>query len=320
MKLLIPLISILALVTSCGKSSQQANAETAAPTKATVNFDADSAYNYVARQVAFGPRVPGTAAHTQCHDWIASQLSSFGATVTAMDTVILNPAGKAVDIRNIYATIRPDAPRQVMLLAHYDTRPWADRDSDPNAHNTPIDGANDGASGVAVILEIARNAMNADPDTGLQILIVDAEDSGTYDGDDREWCLGSQAFAAALPHSGIRRPDYAILLDMVGGRDAQFDREYFSQIYARDVCDKIWRAAAKAGHSSRFKNTRGGAVNDDHCYLIEAGIPTVDIIESANPATGSFNPTWHTLSDNIDNIDRSTLRAVGETVTQAIFN
>lgn len=284
---------------------------------AAAEFDADSAYQFIARQVEMGPRVPGSAAHARCHQWIVDRLTAMGATVELHDTTVVSPAGKAVKVRNIRALVNPQAHRRVMLAAHYDTRPWADRDSDPANYHTPIDGANDGASGVAVILELLRN-YPASSTTGLEILLLDQEDSGSYTGDDREWCLGSQAYAAKLGPLD-RRPDFGVLLDMVGGRGATFPREYFSQAMAPQVNNRVWGAASAAGQSSRFPDRVGGAVNDDHVYLLEAGIPIVDIIESHNPATGSFNPTWHTLDDTLDNIDRATLASVGAVVTQAIY-
>lgn len=280
-------------------------------------FSADSAYAFIAAQVAMGPRVPGSEAHARCHDWLAERLRSYGAEVELLDTVVLSPAGKAVEVRNIRALVNPDAPRRAMLAAHYDTRPWADRDSDPANYHTPIDGANDGGSGVAVILELLRNY----PDscrTGLEILLLDQEDSGSYTGDDREWCLGAQAYAASLGPL-YRRPDFGVLLDMVGGRGAVFPREYFSQVMAPQVNNRVWSAAADAGQSARFPDRVGGAVNDDHVYLLEAGIPIVDVIESQNPATGSFNPTWHTLDDTLENIDPATLAAVGATMMKLLY-
>lgn len=310
---------LLTALTGCSAGTKPASTSSLPDTfTPAAQFSADSAWQYIADQVNFGPRVPGSAAHAACHSYLVDKLTAIGAEVTLLDTIFTSPTGERVPIHNIMATIRPEARRQVMLLAHYDTRPWADRDSDPAAYKTPIDGANDGASGVGVILELARNAVSADPEVGLQILFVDYEDSGTYTGDDNEWCLGSQAFAASITPSYVR-PDYALLLDMVGGRGASFPREYFSAAYASPVSDRIVRAAARAGYADRFPDRVAMAVNDDHIPLLAAGIPTVDIIECANSATGSFNPTWHTLDDTLEHIDKATLKAVGDVVTEAIY-
>jgi len=221
-------------------------------------------------------------------------------------------------VYNIFGSINPGATRRVLLLAHYDTRPHADEDPDPSNRSTPLDGANDGASGVAVLLDVAR-ALRANPvdSIGVDILLTDLEDSGT-DGDDTSWCLGTQKWVENMPYTDGNLPAYGILLDMVGGRDARFNREMISDSYARHICDKVWAVAAASGLSARFPNERGGAVIDDHLYINRAGIPCIDIIENANPATGSFNPTWHTLGDNIGAIDPATLAAVSQVVLNTL--
>ena len=159
---------------------------------------------------------------------------------------------------------------------------------------------------MAVLLDVAR-ALRANPvdSIGVDILLTDLEDSGT-DGDDTSWCLGTQKWVENMPYTDGNLPVYGILLDMVGGR------------YARAICDKVWAVAAASGLSARFPNERGGAVIDDHLYINRAGIPCIDIIENANPATGSFNPTWHTLGDNIGAIDPATLAAVSQVVLNTL--
>lgn len=318
-----PIMSILAagavLISCSAKSGGNTPAsEPTTPTEARLpEFSADSAYRHVVRQVEFGPRVPGTDAHCACADYIAESLRSAGADVTFQDTLFAAPGHEPVAIHNIIGRFNHEAQRQVMLLAHYDTRPWADEDPDPKAHKTPIDGANDGASGVGVILEIARLARSLPPTTGLTLLLVDQEDAGETGGDDATWCLGSQAWAAALRPTDPK-PTYAILLDMVGGRNALFHPEYFSANYAPSTVDRVWRTAAALGYANRFPTQIGGAVNDDHIALLRAGIPAIDIIETQHPETGSFNPSWHTLDDNIDNIDPTTLKIVGDVVWKTI--
>lgn len=312
----------IGLLSSCGSTTKKESNGNVSQTGDTlshrIGFDADSAYEYVARQVAFGPRVPGTSAHKECATWLESELKRHGAEVTVTDTTMRSTDGRLYPVHNITGRFNPTAVKRVMLVAHYDTRPTADEDPDPANRTRPIDGANDGASGTAVILEIARHASAALPaDRGLDILFVDTEDSGTHD-DDATWCLGSQAYVASL-EPGAPRPVYAILLDMVGGEDARFAREYFSDTYARPVNDRIWQTARQLGHGDRFPDRVGGAINDDHVHLLGAGIPTVDIIETTHPETGSFNPTWHTMADNIDNISRETLRTVGRVITATIY-
>ncbi len=291
-------------------------------------FSPDSAMAYVRRQVAMGPRTPGSDASRACAAWMAAALRAAGAdTVVQQRGTVSRFDGTTLPACNILARFAPDAPRRVLLLAHYDTRPWADMEPDPAARHRPIDGANDGASGVAVLLEIARCLGQHPAAVGVDILMVDAEDSGygeltappgSRDNGD-SWCLGTQMWTASAPYAGTTSPAYAVLLDMVGGRDARFHREQFSDLSAPRVVDRLWAEAAALGYGDTFINEPGGAVVDDHVYLRRAGIPAVDIIESLNPATGSFPPTWHTSQDNIDNIDPATLERVGRTVLSLLY-
>lgn len=280
-----------------------------------IEFNSDSAYSYVAAQVDMGPRVPGTESHRLCRRFIENKLQQAGAVLSFQDTAIIRN-GKEIKVHNIHARFNPQAKKSVMLLAHYDTRPWADQESDPALKSRPIDGANDGASGVAVLLEIARHIRELPASTGIEMLFVDQEDAGNNDDDD-SWCIGSQLWAESkiMPY---KRPEYAILLDMVGAHDARFHREYFSYTYAKPVVDRVWNTASRLGYGDRFPSETAGAVNDDHIHLIQAGIPAIDIIECNNPRTGSFNPSWHTLSDNIDNIDPQTLKIVGEVILETL--
>lgn len=285
-----------------------------------VEVDADTVYALVAAQTAMGPRVPGTKGHDRCMAFIQERLAAAGAEVGVQDTVFA-PAEtdiKPQRVRNITGRFNAGAPRHVLLLAHYDTRPWADEDANPANHDTPIDGANDGASGVAVLLEIARLMERLPDNVEVEMLFVDAEDAGNHT-EDLSWCIGSQAWAAAFNPLDRRVPDYAILLDMVGGKNALFHREYFSQQYAGEVNNKVWNTARQLGYGDRFPNAIGGAINDDHIHILSVGIPAIDIVESAHPSTQSFNPTWHTLNDNINNIDRATLKMVGDVVINTIF-
>lgn len=321
-KILLAAATICAATACSGKNgndaadSSQANPE---PRPAEISFSADSAYRFVADQVAFGPRVPGTDAHARCADYIIGKLKAYGADVTVQDTTMTDLNGNPHKIKNIIGRINPEAPTAAaMLLAHYDTRPWADQDPDPSKHSTPIDGANDGASGVAVMLEIARNASSLSPDKGIDLLFVDAEDGGQYS-DDLSWCLGSQLWAAS-PDSGFRPVGYALLLDMVGGKDARFNREYFSEVNAPGINNLVWSTARSLGYADRFPDQIGGAINDDHVPLLRAGIPAVDIIETHNDQSQGFNPTWHTTDDNLSNIDPVTLGIVGRVVTKVLQN
>lgn len=320
------------MAAACGAGKQPQAPSAADPAESEEQtsmpvFEADSAYEYVGEQVKMGPRVPGTEAHRRCAAWIESELMRHGAdTVLIQEATVTNPNdGKPLSIKNILGRYNPDSPERILLVAHYDTRPTADEEKDESKRNMPIPGANDGASGVGVMLEIGRQLALRRPETGVDLLMVDAEDLGISDsdsGDDTSdtWCLGSQYFAKNLPYSAVTMPDMAIVLDMVGGKGAKFHREQFSDAYSRPTVDYVWATAARAGYGDKFINKPGGAILDDHLPLVRAGIPAIDIVESHSDVTGSFPPTWHTLSDNMDNIDKRSLEAAGQTVINLIYS
>lgn len=281
------------------------------------DFNADSAYNYLAKQVAFGPRVPNTAAHREAGDWIAARMKGFGANVVEQKAELKAFDGTVLDARNIFAQINPERKDRILLLAHWDCRPWADQDSDPQNYSIPVDGANDGASGVAVLLEIARQLSVNPINKGVDFLFVDAEDWGA-EGNDESWALGTKYFVNNLPVKGYS-PRYAILLDMVGGEGATFCREYFSERSAPQVSEELWQTASQLGYGEMFLNRMGTAVLDDHVELIKAGIPAIDIIEYHPGAESGFNPRWHTTSDNLEGISKTTLNAVGTTLIRHLY-
>lgn len=298
-----------------------AESESAAPgdvmTEAVLgNFDADSAYTYLARQVAFGPRVPNTEAHRKTGDWLVAELQRHNAQVYEQKANIKAFDGTILNARNIFAQINPEEGDRLLLLAHWDCRPWADKDPDPDKRNEPVDGANDGASGVAVLLEIARQLKENPTKKGIDILFVDAEDWGT-DGDEESWALGTKYFVENPVVKGYS-PRGAILLDMVGGDGALFCREYYSERAGGGLADIVWSAAKSLGYGNLFIDKMGSAVLDDHIQLIRAGIPAIDIIEY-HPETG-FNERWHTSRDNLEGISKSTLDAVGKTLMHVIAN
>lgn len=286
-----------------------------------MEFNADSAYRQVQAQVDFGPRVPGTEEHEKCAEYFVSELNRYGVdTVIQQKTTVTAFNGDKLPINNILGQINKDAVVRVLLLAHWDTRPWADAEPDESKHSMPILGANDGGSGVGVLLEIARCLQEKKPAIGVDILFVDAEDYGTSNGTEDTWCLGTQYWIKNLPYSPSRMPKYGILLDMVGGKNAKFYREYISQYAASYVVDKVWAMAAAAGYGDKFVNELCSSIVDDHLYVNQGGIPCIDIIEARNPQTMSFNPTWHTLNDNMSNIDKQSLKAVGQTLLNLIYN
>ena len=314
------------LLVACGGKKQ--NATTPQPQVASVvvpTFNADSAYHYTAEQVAFGPRVPNSEAHRACGDWLESELERFGAQVKAQHVTLRAYDGTILAARNIIGSFKPESNKRVLLCAHWDSRPWADADPDKKNHRTPILGANDGASGVGVLLEIARQLQVQPAEIGIDIIFFDAEDYGTHAADDDEsavgsttWCLGSQ-YWARVPHTTNYMARFGILLDMVGGKDARFHREGVSDDFAKHIVDKVWAAAHASGNGQWFPYANGGQITDDHLPInLIARIPCIDII-GFYPETG-FAPTWHTMDDTMDNIDPTVLHAVGQTVLQVIYN
>lgn len=287
-------------------------------------FNADSAYAFVQRQVDFGPRVPGTASHAACGDWLVAKLQGYGAEVVAQTGQVTIYTGQKLPLRNIFARFNPEAKERILLFAHWDTRPFADKDSE--RRNEPIDGANDGASGVGVLLEIARHLTAKEHGPGVDILFTDVEDYGQPSGsmgmDERSvdtWALGAQYFAKnpVVPGYTAR---FGILLDMVGARDALFYREAISMQFAPAVVNKVWKTAAALGHGDRFiQETKYFVGTDDHVPINKVlRIPSIDIIQY-DPATQAFGPYWHTHDDNMEVIDTKTLQAVGRTVLEVVW-
>ena len=288
-------------------------------------FDADSAYLYTKKQVDFGPRVPNTKGHVACGNYLASQLEAFGAKVTNQYADLIAYDGTLLKARNIIGSYKPENKKRIALFAHWDTRPWADNDPDEKNHHTPILGANDGASGAGVLLEMARLIQQQQPELGIDLIFLDAEDYGApqfYKGEHKEeyWCLGSQ-YWAKNPHVTNYNARFGILLDMVGGKNPTFYREYYSEDFAPEVNKKVWKAAKRLGYGNIFIDEKGGATTDDHLFINRlARIKTIDIIPSDPEGKFDFTPTWHTVDDYMDNIDKSTLKAVGQTVLEVIYN
>lgn len=290
-------------------------------------FMPDSALRYINDQCAFGPRVTGTEAHRLCGDYIVEKFKEFGATVTQQTAELTAYDGTKLPGRNIIASLNPDAKKRIMFCAHWDCRPWADADQDESKHHTPILAANDAASGVAVMLEMAR-LMQANPvEMGIDFICFDAEDWGMPQWEDRDmdsdggWCLGSQYWAKNCMNNGYWA-QFGILLDMVGGRGATFAKESYSLFYAQSIVDMVWSTASRLGYGEIFQNREGGAVTDDHVSVNQiSGIPCIDIIPNVRNASGSsFGPTWHTVNDTPENIDPAILKAVGQTLVQVVYN
>lgn len=319
---------LTAVVACSNKSNRTAGDETETETKVPVNvprFNADSAYQYVKAQADFGPRVPNTAAHRACGDYLAGKLEEFGAKVYNQYADLIAFDNTILKARNIIGSYNPDNRRRILLCAHWDSRPFADQETDKQAQRTPIVGANDGASGVGVLLEVARQLQQQAPELGIDIVFFDAEDYGIpsfHTGDYKAdtWCLGSQ-YWARVPHVSNYNARFGILLDMVGGKNATFYQERFSKRTAGKYVKKIWNAAHELGFGSFFPQQDGTEVTDDHIYVYDLlKIPCVDIINYDPHCDSGFGDFWHTHNDNMDVIDKAALNAVGQTVLQVIYN
>ena len=296
-----------------------------------IEFNADSAYAFCAAQCNFGPRIMNSEAHEQCAQWIQQKFEQYGYQVELQKADLKGYDGTILKSTNIIASQPPKANSQkpkarIMICAHWDSRPWADNDPDEANWRKPVMAANDGASGVAVMLELARLLQQNDSASmAVDFICFDAEDWGIpqweNDVDGNSWALGAQYWANSQEPKA-KSYQYGILLDMVGGQGAKFYRESHSMHYARNIVDRVWQAANTAGYGSIFPYLDSGGVTDDHVPVNEkAGIPCIDIINYyPDCEQSSFGPTWHTINDDMQHIDRNTLKAVGQTLVQLIFS
>ncbi len=286
--------------------------------KQVITFDGNKAFNLVEAQCDFGPRVPGTPAHSKCASWLEQQLRQSCDTTIVQEGTVTTFDNKKLNIKNFVGSFNPEANDRILLLAHWDCRPWADNDPDPAKHKEPVMGANDAASGVAVLLELARQMKDKKPNIGVDILLVDAEDWGQNDDED-SWALGTQ-FWASNPHVEDYSPRYGILLDMVGAKGAKFSKEVMSMQFASSVVNEVWDIAQKSGYSSYFDNNLGGAITDDHIIVNRMGIKCIDIIDTRSDSDTGFFAGWHTTDDTLHWIDSDVLKAVGQTVANVIYS
>ena len=335
-KTILPFLALALTFAACKEKPKQTESAQTTDQPAMVSapaFNADSAYAYVDRQVKFGPRVPNTPAHVQTGNYLVSKFKQFGCEVTEQNFVATTWDGKKINARNIIASINPQATKRIFISSHWDSRPNADSDSIPTNKTKPVPAANDGASGVAVMLEMARTIQQAKtkPAVGIDFICFDVEDMGDGEkaGKDYEkesgtvdyvgFGLGSRYWAKHLHKPGYSAY-YGVLLDMVGAKGATFPKEGYSMQMAATVVNNVWQTASRLGFSQFFVDTPGGQITDDHVapnYI--AKIPTVDIIQM-NIQTGGFFSAHHTLADDMRYIDRATLQAVGQTLTQVLYN
>lgn len=280
-------------------------------------FSADSAYAHIESQLAFGYRVPGTDAHKACGAWLASKLESYGGMVKTQNFKAKFNNQTAVPSFNIIAQFNQSASQRILLGAHWDSRAVADKDDERQTE--PIAGADDGASGVAVLLEIARLISEYPIDLGIDIVLFDAEDQGD-NSNNTSWAQGAQYWSSNLIPSNYKA-EYGILLDMVGAEGAVFGKEEFSYQNARPIVDKIWTLAQRMGYSDFFRDETTGSVMDDHYWVMKnAKFPMIDIIHQSAEDRSSFGAYHHTHDDNIEIISKRTLRVVGQVVTAVLYN
>ncbi|MFC1537935.1 M28 family peptidase [Candidatus Latescibacterota bacterium] len=271
----------------------------------THSFDSEKAFDYLNRQVLFGPRIPGTAPHAETADWIFSILSEQTSDVSYQSFTGLS-GGSETAMKNILASFYPEKNNRVLLCAHWDSRPHADRDPDRSKQLEPVPGANDGASGVAVLLVIAEILAKTEPVMGVDIVFFDGEDGGEY-GSDESWLLGSRHFAKTMPPT--YRPEYAILLDMIGDRDLSLSRDYYSTNSAPLLWRKIVMHCESLGIPVSGETI---GILDDHVPLIERGIRAVDLID--------FDyPYWHTVSDTPDKCSPESLGKIGKLLLKLLY-
>lgn len=325
-KLISFVLGLSAISCSQSKTQSASKENTTIQTTSAPSFNADSAYAYVEKQASFGPRVPNTEAHKACANYLSSELKRFGANVTEQHASLKTYDGTILESTNIIGSFNPENPKRILLFAHWDSRPFSDEDPDKANHYKPILGVDDGASGVGVLLEIARQLGISKTETGIDIIFFDSEDYGIpdfYTGPDTPgewWCLGSQ-YWAKHPHTPAYKAEFGILLDMVGSKNATFFKEGTSRKYAPNIVEMVWTKARSLGYGKYFINAISGAITDDHQYVIEGlGIPCIDIINYDPDSDTGFGSYWHTQQDTLENIDKETLKAVGQTVMEVIYN
>ncbi|HET9947929.1 MAG TPA: M28 family peptidase [Longimicrobiales bacterium] len=292
---------------SCGGRAEQIG-----PTPGRPAFDGEAALELVRTQVAFGPRVPGTDAHRAQLAWMVARLDSLAPEVAVDTFTHTTTAGEELTLYNVSARFRPDVSRRILLLAHWDTRPRSDQAADPEDRDVPVPGANDGASGTAVLLELARLFADVPPPMGVDLLLVDGEDWGPGAED---MFLGARRYASRLPEEG--RPIYGLLLDMVGDTDPSFPPEELSAQHASIVVRKVRAAAERLGYDAYFPSRVIAQVYDDHVALIEAGLPTANLVDFEY---GPSNRYWHTPQDDLEHVSAATLGMIGEVVAELIYS
>ncbi len=288
---------------------------------AVPDFCADSAYRYTADQLAFGHRIPGTKAWSQCAEYLVSMMGRWCDTVVVQDFHATLWDNSVVPGKNIIASLNPQASKRILLAAHWDSRRWADHDDNPDLQRSPVPGANDGASGVATLMEMARVMSAMPPSVGIDFIFFDVEDQGVPEWsesyDENSWCKGSQYWAQNC-HVPYYTAVYGVLFDMIGAPEPRFTQEYISHHYAPGLSDKLWNCAAALGYGHVFVKQQTDPILDDHVYVNQqAGIPMVDIVQ--NSPNISFFSHWHTTTDDLNSVNRDALRTVALVTMKTLY-
>ncbi len=283
-------------------------------------FEEDKAYEFVEKQVSFGPRVPNTEAHQNAKEWMVKQMKEFGADVIEQDFTATAYTGEELQGTNIIAQYNPDNPNRILLCAHWDSRHISDHDPDESKRDLPVLGADDGGSGVGVLMEIGRQLQLHPISLGVDIIFFDLEDYGEAQSEDyTSWCLGSQHWAKNL-HKKDYDAKYGILLDMVGKEGARFTMEEISMTVAPSLMRNIWNLGRGMGYPSYFVKEKTPPVIDDHLFINRhTSIPTIDIINRPKGSESGFHECWHTQCDDMTVISKNALRAVGQTVLATVY-
>ena len=325
-KILIFAVAIFIFV-SCKQNNQQnTETQTEKPVFKKVEiplFNADSAYYFTEKQLSFGPRVPNTKPHQQCAAYLVSFFKKYSKDVVVQEFQSKAWNGNVLNGKNIIASFNPESNNRIFFAAHWDSRPYADYDPDEKNHRKPIPGANDGAAGVGILMEIARLFSTQTPKVGVDLILFDLEDYGEPRGEKSQledaWCLGSQ-YWAQNPHKPAYMAKYGILLDMVAARNAVFTMENTSMYYAPNIMKMVWDIAANLGYANYFSTEKTGGLIDDHLYVNKlAKIPTIDIVHHDPTTISGFFPYWHTMKDDMSNIDKTTMTVVANTILTVAF-
>ncbi len=321
-KLLVLLLAGLVVACQADKPQEPETPSIDTPKQVTVPaFQRDSAYRFVEKQVEFGPRVPNSAAHAACLEWLAGKLERYGAEVQLQSFKATAYNGDVLNGTNIIGKFNPQNQSRILLAAHWDSRHIADSPLSTERVDEPIPGADDGASGVGVLIEIARQISENPIQLGVDIVFFDAEDYGEDNGNNPEsWALGAQQFSRNLPYTPNNKPKYGILLDMVGASGARFAKEEVSRRAAPGLLNNVWKLAQAMGYGNYFVNDPVGGVTDDHYFVNTiARIPMIDIINKPIETETGFVAHWHTQNDDMDAIDARTLRAAGQVVLAVVY-